>query len=415
MKRKLAEFVESDDTLTYFDNQSKVLDCDVFRVNLSQPKEKSFLYDSSVIHELMAAEQALILSRNDGFVMRKGDSACHISPEMRVAVKMAVDSLLNDQPHLKNVVSCDSFAYFKHRETSDHTFVLPEVPRQYASKGYGKNTPVTMTPIVHEFLRRCIVHLRNFCKMRDGVSAPIDVPCNLAPLLVVGKSLSSMDSACVPRLEKMIVLMMSMYTNGVIPSVIRGIWMNGDKPVKNMNDSEAFMTIYNMIDSVIIDDVCGKDWCSSLFYHSKMEKYYCGARLAGCESLVVDYAIPKVAYLVDYSNWPTLNQSTPIIDSSNDLDADDTVTIEKLNINETPCRNWGSEDPINEGSEQLQPPPLPPRDDVKHGGSAVHVHKSEQRVEKLASYARSDNRGRGRGRGKRGRGGFRGRREKISA
>jgi hypothetical protein len=163
---------------------------------------------------------------------------------------------------------------------SDHIFAVPDEVRTYVAPGLE----VPLKPVVHEFIRRAIVHMRLFSKMKDGFRAPIDVPLNLAPIMVVGKALNSDAAFMYSKIQKIIVLIMSMYTNGVLPRDVVDIWKSNGR---NLCDVDAFAYILENIDRWIIDDVVGKNWHPVLFYHSRMEPYYIGARLAGCSAEIV--------------------------------------------------------------------------------------------------------------------------------
>jgi hypothetical protein len=206
--------------------------------------------------------------------------------------------------------------FFKHSALSDHVIALPEDVCEYVIN----NVTYTMRPIVHEFFRRCMVHLRLFCRMKREVEAPspFDVVLPLDPAMVVGKSIVNDGTAFSRKAEKLVVLFMAMYTQGQIPKELFG-WSADmslypelqDSKVSQLkgthffSDASLFESIVDSIDRWVDDSVIGKPWHKTIFYNSRMSMYLQHSRIGGGESkIVVDDPLPplgpKLASIIEY-------------------------------------------------------------------------------------------------------------------
>jgi hypothetical protein len=167
-----------------------------------------------------------------------------------------------------------SFSYIREHPLSECILVYPDIVCEY---DYDNGKIMKFTPLVHEFIRRAIRHIRLFIRAPRGV-IPFDQVLPLDPIMIIGKSAMKLPSRERIFFNKFCILVICMYTNAKFPSEAIKLL----ESVKQ--DKDRFAVIVENIDNWITDYAATLEWGPKLLYSESALPPLSCARFGGCDS-----------------------------------------------------------------------------------------------------------------------------------
>jgi hypothetical protein len=191
----------------------------------------------------------------------------------------------------------------KHRYDAKHAHLFPETLCSYHL--VGEEAPLRMSPMLSDFVRRCLVGLRNFLRAetRSGLQgrqiAPFTTVAPLSPLVIIRAAMRACEKSVIPPpdarvLMKFYALMVSVWTSGIVPSDLLRFYSSRAAESKSVADPELFSFIVSHLRKVdgqegawLSDAIIGLRWeRRRLQISSRMKQYYVSACVDPTEFVV---------------------------------------------------------------------------------------------------------------------------------
>jgi hypothetical protein len=175
--------------------------------------------------------------------------------------------------------------FYKHTHLANHVIALPNVVRDYSyNDREGLKQMITLTPIINEFIRKVVRHMRMLSKKDSTGHAPFDVILPIDPIMTIGKSMRSLPIKTQKIVSKFCFMALCMYGNGELPLPLYKFLHDNQDGISDL--VRISYIIYN-INDWISESVCSTLWHPIFMISSHMKGLYVGSRFSGAETVMV--------------------------------------------------------------------------------------------------------------------------------
>jgi hypothetical protein len=173
------------------------------------------------------------------------------------------------------------FTFFSHNHSHRHSFMIPDVLRTYTCLGLEE--PIILKPVINEFIRRFIRHLR--LASRGHV---VDTIWPLDPIMIVSRSVSGLDAATRLFVDQFLALAVMFYTSLRLPSSLsRELHLMATRQIPN-GDEDRFRFIYINIKDWFTSSVSRMFYPKCFFIDQRCESFYKDVNFTGSNFLLYD-------------------------------------------------------------------------------------------------------------------------------
>jgi hypothetical protein len=177
-----------------------------------------------------------------------------------------------------------------HREGANHLHMYPATLEDYSLTG---GDLLTLTPMIAEFVRRCVIQIRNFLKSRHGGVAPFSTVAPMGPFDIIIRSIKRhLVGRELDRMLKFVLLMISIWTDLRVPKPL----VEMHRASFPLDDVELFEWIWDRIDQWY-HSVVDFNIALPLYINSNASRYYHACRVERSSFRVVMFPRPRRPYV----------------------------------------------------------------------------------------------------------------------